>query len=71
MENDFGLGDSMITLESFMKGGSYQIPIEGLIAVFMEELTTSYPNRCNKNMIGKTTGNTANSQDLIDKRQYF
>ena len=22
-------------------------------------------------MIGKTTGNTANSQDLIDKRQYF
>ena len=37
----------------------------------LEEQATSYPNRCNKNMIGKTTGNTANSQDLIDKRQYF
>ncbi len=35
----------------------------------LEEQATSYPNRCNKNMIGKTTGNTANSQDLIDKRQ--
>ncbi len=28
-------------------------------------------SRCNKNMIGKTTGNTVNSQDLIDKRQYL
>ena len=37
----------------------------------LEEQATSYPNRCNKNMIGKTTGNTANSQDLIDKRQYL
>ncbi len=35
------------------------------------ESSISYPNRCNKNMIGKTTGNTANRQDLIDKRQYF
>ena len=35
MENDLGLGDSMITLESFMTGGSYQIPIEGLIAVYL------------------------------------
>ena len=30
---------------------------------------TSYPNRCNKNMIGKTTENTVNSQDLIENRR--
>lgn len=36
MEKDLGLGDSMITLESFMTGGSYQIPTEGLIAVYLE-----------------------------------
>ena len=36
MEKDLGLGDSMITLESSMTGGSYQIPTEGLIAVYLE-----------------------------------
>lgn len=45
--------------------GTYQIAANGVAQ------STSYPNRCNKNMIGKTTGNTANSQDLIDKRQYL
>ena len=36
MEKNSGLENSMITLESFMTGGSYQIPTEGLIAVYLE-----------------------------------
>lgn len=35
MEKDSGLGYSTITLESFMTGGSYQIPIKGLEAVYL------------------------------------
>ena len=36
MEKDLGSGDSMITLESFMTGSPYQIPIKGLKAVYLE-----------------------------------